>query len=106
MKNKFSTLCCGCGIATALVLFTTPTIEGAVKERAYTFDAPGAVAGQQPPVITAFGRRGTEDSAPSTTDFGGVDPPDNGNNSFLPLIGSGNVARIPIYASAAGRPGA
>jgi hypothetical protein len=81
------------------------TAEAAVKERFYRFQDAGAVAGQLPPLITAFNRRGTEDTAESTTDYGSVDAPDTMNFSFVPLIGSGNTTRIPVYANAEDRPG-
>jgi hypothetical protein len=97
---------CISAFVVALALFTQPTAHAVVKERAYTFDDAGAVAGQQPAVLAGFNRRGVVDSAASTTDYGGVDPPSNVNNSLVPLVGSGNVARIPFYAAAADRPGA
>lgn len=78
----------------------------AVKERLYTFDDPGATAGGQLITIPVVNRLGTQDTAPSTTDYGGVDPPLNVNNSFVPLVGSANPARVPIYADASDRPGA
>lgn len=106
MNNKLIPLSRVFGCSAILLLLPSPSTNGAVKERSYTFDDAGATAGTQPAVIPAFNRRGTEDSAPSTTDYGGVDPPLNVNNSFVPLIGSGNPARIPFYADAADRPGA
>ena len=106
MKKVLSSLLCVCGVAAALVLLPAQPADAAVKERVYTFDDAGAIAGQLPAVIAGGTRRGTNDTQPSTTDYGGFDPPAQVNNSFVPMIGSGNTARIPVYASAADRPGA
>lgn len=106
MKNALLSLGLACGIVPVLALLPSRVVEGAVKERVYTFDDAGAVAGQLPGIIAGGTRRGTNDTQPSTTDYGGVDPPSNANNSFVPLIGSGNTVRIPLYASATDRPGA
>lgn len=106
MKQMHFFLCCACVLVAASVLSQVESAEAAIKERAYTFDDLGAAAGTQPAVLGGFNRRGVLDSAPSTMDYGGVDPPNNFNNSLVPLIGSGNAARIPTYVSAADRPGA
>jgi hypothetical protein len=106
MNSSLITLCRMRGLALIFALVLLPRADAAVKERGYTFDDPGATAGTQPAVIAGFNRRGVLDSAPSTTDYGSVDPPLNVNNSLVPLIGSGNATRIPFYASASDRPGA
>ena len=106
MKKQLSSLMYACGVAAAFAWFAPAQAQAAVKERAYTFDDAGAVAGQLPIVIPGGARRGTNDVQASTTDYGGVDPPANVNNSLVPLIGSGNTARLPVYASATDRPGA
>jgi hypothetical protein len=108
MKNAISSLGLACGIVAALVLLPSQPVEGAVKERVYTFDDAGAVAGQLPAVLPGGTRRGTNDTQPSTADFGNYLNGTNGltNHSFVPLLGSGNTTRIPLYANAADRPGA
>jgi hypothetical protein len=81
--------------------------QGAVKERVYTMgdnDA-GAVVGQPPPLAGAPLRHTTNDIQPSTTDLRGFDPPNDVNQSFVPLKGF-NVNLSPKYALANDRPGA
>lgn len=106
MKTLLIPACRVSGLFVFFVSISLTVASAAVKERSYTFDDPGATAGTQPAVLAGFNRRGVEDSAPSTTDYGSVDPPLNVNNSFVPLVGSGNIARIPFYADASDRPGA
>jgi hypothetical protein len=106
MTKRLLSICCACGAAWALGLPTANEAYAVVKERVYTFDDVGAAAGQLPIVITGGSRRGTQDVQASTTDFGGVDPPANVNNSLVPMIGSANTTRLPLYAGAADRPGA
>lgn len=105
MKKQLR-ICCACGVALIFDIVIAGQVHAVVKERVYTFDDAGAVAGQLPSVIAGGSRRGTQDVQASTTDFGGVDPPANVNNSLVPMIGSGNTARLPLYAAAADRPGA
>jgi Concanavalin A-like lectin/glucanases superfamily/Dockerin type I domain len=107
MNKLLSSFCLACGTAAVAVL---PPLQaqGGVKERVYTFDDVGAVAGQLPPKIwgtAASMRRGISDSQPSTTDYGGVDCPSCVNESFVPMIGSSVETRIPMYANAEDRPG-
>jgi hypothetical protein len=94
------------GILAVAALLSIESAHAAVKERVYNFDEAGAIAGQQPAILAGYNRRGVLDTQESTTDYGDVDPPANVNNSLVPMIGSGNAARIPAYASAADRPGA
>lgn len=105
MKKRFLTLCLMCSAAWMLETLTAEEAGAVVKERVYTFDDVGAAAGQLPIVIPGGARRGTQDVQPSTTDYGGFDPPANVNNSLVPMIGSANTTRLPLYAAAADRPG-
>jgi hypothetical protein len=105
MKKQL-VICCAFGAALMINFGFTDHAQAVVKERVYTFEDAGAAAGGLPIVIPGGSRRGTQDVQPSTTDFGGVDPPAQVNNSLVPMIGSANTARLPLYAAAADRPGA
>lgn len=106
MKKVLWMISCACGTITIFGLLPSEHAQAVVKERVYTFDDAGAVAGQLPIVIPGGARRGTQDTRPSTTDYGGVDPPAQVNNSLVPMLGSANTARLPVYAAAADRPNA
>ncbi|MGE3241055.1 MAG: LamG-like jellyroll fold domain-containing protein, partial [Pirellulales bacterium] len=106
MKKVLLKITCACGTAMTFALLLPGEARAVIKERVYNFDDAGAVAGQLPIVIPGGARRGTQDIQPSTTDYGGFDPPANVNNSFVPLLGSANTTRLPLYAAAADRPGA
>lgn len=106
MKQILRTISSACGTTLILGLLLTETAQAVVKERSYTFDDAGAAVGALPIVIPGGARRGTQDVQPSTSDYGGFDPPAQVNASFVPMLGSANTARLPLYAAAADRPGA
>jgi hypothetical protein len=96
-------------VAVAIAFVLSDAVHGAVKERVYTMgdNDTGAVIGSTPSPITTVSpnRPGTNDIQPSTTDYGGVDPPSNVNFSLVPLV-SFNANFAPRYIAAADRPGA
>src|SRR5262245_61987582 len=113
MNRVLLTITCACGTAMIFGLLLPNAAQAVIKERIYSFDDAGAAAGQLPIVIPGGTRRGTQGIQPSTTDYGGFDDPtpndgveDRVNHSLVPLLGSANTVRLPLYAAAADRPGA